>query len=447
MAIAVIPAPIRNTPTPIAATPIPNITIAADKRNKVGTSGFNNNPATPITVKAPANTINDFAMDSQDMSPKLFRTGARAANAIVAMSKAAEPLTDPFINARPAARINRDPPSAASPLAIPSHDIPLIFIRASVNITIAVETAMRPTPILIIFFGINFIAIVTAANAPANPNRPLAIADQDSLDMSLTEEVSIFMATATAIMPMPTDIIFFEFLVSIVKAANSPNSIPTAERPFIIFSMLIEAKSLHDDAKILIALATKTIPRADDLALPANFIKYMKPATSANNTPTPINPFASSSQLSLAKSSHTDAKILIAAANMTILVAPLNAFLPPNSRSLMAPTNVPVNTTIPTKPLKRLSESIEATTFKAEANIKTATATPFIMPITDMVPLSFRESNFPNIATDATRSANNTVMAFNESDNFSLSIREITNIEAANIAIALAILRRAPALS
>ena len=68
----------------------------------------------------------------------------------------------------------------------------------------------------------------------------------------------------------------------------------------------------------MIAAERITIPVAVVMDLPLNFAVLRNRETSASNTPTPTRPFASWFQSNLASCSQTEARILIAAAKITI---------------------------------------------------------------------------------------------------------------------------------
>ena len=174
-AIADSPAPAARRPAPIAAVPTPISANAPASARIVGTRGVSTRPATPITVNAPAIVTSPLAMLSQLIEPRASSTGVRIASAPAATSMAAEPGKVPFITFRPMASSARAPPIVTSPFAISSQVIPPIFPRAFATISSAAPTAIRPTPTLIVFFGITFIAIATSANAPPIATSPLAI--------------------------------------------------------------------------------------------------------------------------------------------------------------------------------------------------------------------------------------------------------------------------------
>ena len=317
------PAPASAKPAPIPRTDTPINANAPLRPRIVGTRGVSTRPATPITVNAPANATRPLAIASQLIAPRILSTGVSTSNADAATSIAAEPARVPVIALRPIARIAIAPPRVTRPLAISSQVIPLILLRASAIITSAPATAIRPVPIPIMFLGMKLTATVTAVRAPAIATSPFAISSQDSEEKSCTAEANIFIKAAIAINAMPVDITCLAFPVRLVKSVISASNAPTATSPLAISPHFMPPKSSQAEARTFIAAANITIPVAVVIDFPLNFAVFINRETSASRTPTPTSPLASSSQLSAARSSHTDANTLIAAANITICVAPL----------------------------------------------------------------------------------------------------------------------------
>ena len=127
-------------------------------------------------------------------------------------------------------------------------------------------------------------------------------------------------------------------------------------------------------------------------------------------------------------------------------MAPLIIIGPLELITFAAPTIIAVRPNTPTKPVVISSKLRLPIFFKADARIRTAVDTaniavqvfntPIISPLTR-----------PNKAIVTIKSANKTVIAPNAPASLSLSIKDITNIAAANIPIAVAILISASAFN
>ena len=86
------------------------------------------------------------------------------------------------------------------------------------------------------------------------------------------------------------------------------------------------------------------------ITFPLNLEVFKNASTPASKTPTPTRPFESPSQLNSDRSSHAEARILIAAANITRPAAPeiiLPLFL---DSKLTDTTNSAINPPIPVRP-------------------------------------------------------------------------------------------------
>ncbi len=178
------PAPARARPAPIPRTDTPIRANAPLKPRIVGTRGVSTRPATPMTVKAPARATRPLAIASQLIAPRILSTGVKTSKAEAATSIAAEPARVPVIAFKATARIVIAPPRVTRPLAISSHDILPVLLRAFAMITRAADTAIRPAPIPTMFLGIKFTATVTAARAPAIATNPFAISSHDIVEKS-----------------------------------------------------------------------------------------------------------------------------------------------------------------------------------------------------------------------------------------------------------------------
>ena len=113
---------------------------------------------------------------------------------------------------------------------------------------------------------------------------------------------------------------------------------------------------------------------------------------------------------------------------------------------LAAVTSIPTNPATPTRPFIIPSQSIPDNFFIDVARIRTAVDIPIIITIELVVPFNSIPSLL-NTPIAAINSTNKTVMAPNALPKSSALIVEITNIDATNMPIAVAILRSVPALS
>ena len=312
------PAPARASPAPIPTTATPISASEPLKARMEGTNGANTAPATPRIANAPARVTRPFTMELQLMAPRIDSTGVSTKRALAATRSAAEPARVPVMAFRPIARMAIAPPRVIRPLAISSQDIEPIWLRALASISKAAETAIRPVPMPIMFFGMKLTAIVTAAKAPAIATRPLAISSHCIPEKSFTADANIFMAAPIAMSATPVEITCLALPVSLVKAVTSARSTAIDASPLPMSSHFISPKSLQAEANTLIAAERITIPVAVVMDLPLNFAVLRNRETSASNTPTPTRPFTSWFQSNLASCSQTEARILIAAAKITI---------------------------------------------------------------------------------------------------------------------------------
>ena len=440
------PAPTARTPTPIARTPTPNKLKAPANPKMAGTRGVRTAPATPITVNAPAIVTSPLAIDTQLIAPRTLRIGVRIASAVAATTIAAEPDKVPFITFRPIANSVKAPPITVKPLPICSHEKFPSLLITSVMISRAAATTTSPVPIPTIFLGISFVATATSKSAPPIALKPFPICSQFIAPKSATAEANIFIAAPIAANATPVETTCFAFPVRLVNIVISVSNTPTLARPFPISVHDIAPKSLHADANIFMDAARITIPVAVVIAFPLNFAILRNTATSASNTPTPVNPLPSSDQFKLDRSLQTDAKILIAAENITRLVAPLTNCPLPLDIIFAEATTIADKPAIPTSPLAIPSQSRSEIFFIAPARIATAAAIA-IMAVQAFVTFPVEPLILLKIAIEPSKLANKTVIAPSEADSFLLSIKEIATIAAAKIAIAEAILRRVPAFN
>ena len=443
-AIADKPVPAAKSPAPSPKTATPIRAIAPLKPRIVGTNGVRTAPATPITVKAPARDTRPLTIAVQLIAPRMLRTGVRMANADAATNIAADPDKVPVIALKPTAIIPREPPRATSPFAISFHSIPPIFSRAEAIIRRAVETAIRPVPIAIIFLGMKLTAIVTVAKAPAIPTRPTASSLQFIAEKSFTAAARIFIAAPMPIKAALVAITCCAFPVRRVNATISARTIPIEVSPRPISPQFICAKSSQADARILIASDNITIPVAVVTDWPLNFAVFINNDTSASSTPTPTSPLASPSQSSADKSSHAEARTLIAAANITIWDAPFIIVGPPLPSDFAATIIVAVKPATPVSPVASCLASKSPSFFKALARINTEVEIANIAVVLLITPLAC-PLILLNTAIEAIKSANRTVMAPRAALNFALSIRESATNDATRIAMADAIFSKVPA--
>ena len=438
------PAPARANPAPIPRTDTPIRAKAPLNPKRVGTRGVRTNPATPITVNAPAKATRPLTMAPQLIAPKILSTGVITNNAEAATNMAAEPARVPVIAFKPTARIVIEPPRVIRPLAIASQLIPPILSMAFAIITRAVDIAISPVPIPIIFLGMKLTAIVTAVKEPAKAISPFAISPQDIVEKSLIDEANIFIAEPIAIKAIPVEITCLALPVRFVKSVISVSKAPIDKRPFPISPHFILPKSSQAEANTLIAAANITIPVAVITDFPLNLAVFMNSETSANKTPTPVKPLASCSQLNFARSLHTEANTLIAAANITICAAPLMIVFPPLPITLAAATITVVNPAIPITPVAICFGFKSPIFLRALARSNTAVEIPIIAVTLLTTPVAC-PLILLKTAIDAIKSANKTVMAPRAAANLLLSISDRVTREAVRIAIADAIFNNVPA--
>ena len=384
---AVMPAEMARIPAPASAQPTPNKATAADSFNMVPTSGFRSSAESPITVNAPASVSRAVPTCPACIFPSALSSGTRSASAPAAISREAEPAAVRFIILRAAANISREPPTATRPFATPSQLIPLIFISESASIATAAPTITNPVPIPIRFFGMSRTAIVTAASAPAMPDKPFARPSQLSFERSVQTEANILSAPPIAASAMPVDITCLAFPVRFTNSVISARSPAIPASPFPSSPQLSLVRSAQTEAIILSAAASTTTPAEVRNALLPNFAVFRKISSSASSTAIPASPLASSSQPSLARSAHTEAMIFSAAARITSPAAPLTALPFIVERPFAANISSVMSTATPESPLAIPFQSSDARFFIAADNISTAVAIPFITMTAFAVPL------------------------------------------------------------
>ena len=114
-----------ENPTAMVVNPIPMPTVAAaNKANapanprRVGTRGFNINPAAPNTANVDPSVINDCTMAFASMFPSDSSTGTKIRSAATATKSAEAPFLDPFIAFSPIENSSNDVPMTVRPFPI-----------------------------------------------------------------------------------------------------------------------------------------------------------------------------------------------------------------------------------------------------------------------------------------------------------------------------------------
>jgi len=295
-----------------------------------------------------------------------------------------------------------------------------------------------PAPIPIRFFGMRRTAIVTAASAPAMPDKPFASPSQLSFARSVQTEANILSAPPIAASAMPVDITCLAFPVRFTNSVISARSPAIPASPF--------ARSAQTEAIILSAAASTTIPAEVLKALLPNFAVLRKISSSASSTAIPASPLASSSQLSLARPAHTEAMILSAAARITSPAAPFTARPFIVESPFAANISSVISTATPVSPFAMPFQSSEARFFIAADNISTATAIPFMTATAFTVPaiLTFI---LLNAASDPISSTNSTLSPASADVSRSGSMLASSSSDTERIPTACAIFIRVPALS
>ena len=223
---AVIPAPAAKHPTPIKVIAAPNI-------KRVGASGVSNKPATPITVKAPANIINPAAICPQLILPNATNTGANILRAPATINKAAAPASVPVITVIAAANITNEPAKVTRLFAIPSQDISPIILRAAAKPIRATLITVKPTLIIGKLLGIMFTAPAIINKAPAIVNKPFPISVQDKFPNFSTATANTFIAAPIINIPVAVEIIPLGLPISLVNITISDNITAIEPNPLI----------------------------------------------------------------------------------------------------------------------------------------------------------------------------------------------------------------------
>ena len=440
------PVPAAISPAPIAKTDTPTKVKAPANPIIVGRRGLRIAPATPRIVNAPAKTIRLLANDFQDFLERVAKTGTNKFKAETATSNEADPDNVPFIKFKAIDSSAKAPPKTVKPFPIDSHCIEPKLDKASAKTFKAAPTTRSPVPINISPLGIRFTEAATSAKAPPIAVSPLPMDSQFIEPKSDTAEANIFIEIPISTNAEPVDITCLAFPVRFVNTAISANNAPILPRPFSICFTLNCPKSLQEDANTFIAAANITMPVAVVVVFKLNFAKFKKAAISAINTPTAINPLAICFQLSSDKSLHTDANILIAAANITSPVAPLMIFFFCVDITFANIVTVAVKPVIPISPLAIPFQSSSARFFKDPASIFMDIDIAII--IVEVLNTLFGELLIlPKMAIAPIKFTKSIVMPPIDADNLSLSINDKATIDADNMPIAIAILIRVPAFN
>ncbi len=431
-------------PAPTSAQLTPKSDIAPERAMIVPITGFMSFAAIEIVTSVAASAAIDVTISFTDIPPRIFSTGTSIEiPADTAIRDTAAPPV-PFIARSPIARMPNEPPITVILRAISGHDIELLLINAFVSAFTAAETIKIPAPITIMFFGIILVVAATEISAHAIPAKPFPSCSQPSPPRSVTEDANIFIAAPIAISATPVDIKCFALPVSFVKAEISSKSAPIEARPFAISFHDILPKSQQADARIFIAAPSTTIPIETESIFTLNFAVLRKISTSASRTPIPARPFASSSQLSAAKSTQADDNTLIAAENITMLTAPFIAFPLTLDSKAAAPAITPASAPTPTIPFAISSQLSEDIFFIAPASIDTENARAISIVAVLDTPRNFRLI-LPNTASAVITSASKTVTAARLPESLSSSIAESAIKDTVSIATAAAIFSNVPA--
>ena len=276
---AVSPTANNKTPAPIAATPTPNKAIATDNFNIVPVNGFSTRPASPITTNAPANASNALPISPRSIEPNPINTGVNTAKAAETISKAAAPNIAFFIAVIATAIISNDPASATNPLAISSHDIEDIILRAPPKITRPVAiTGIAKAPGIAFF--ISFIAMAITVSDPARTTKLLATSSHDIVAIILRAPDRTTIAKAIVIIPAALFPIFLGSKWTAATRAPKPTTIAT--NPL--------ANSSHDMLLIIfIAIANTNSAEDNFLIALADFVTFFsgRSLTAATRAPKP----------------------------------------------------------------------------------------------------------------------------------------------------------------
>ena len=380
-AIVVIPTDNASKPTPMAPKPSPMYNITFPNSFKVSILGSKAYTATPNITNTPAMKSRAFPISDKAIPPNFFNTIANANNAGASSNNDFAPSLESSNFLRETTNINIDPAKANKPLASCSQDNLLIDLTAAPIIINAAPIPIKDAVFPLISSGMNFKVNTIKANDPANTVIPLAISSQDNLAICL------------------------------IAIANRFNAIPNAIRVAPILG--ISFFSLSNNRVTII--------------------------TSANITVRPSNPFANSSQVNFANCLTDWTRTNIATENtikpLAVLFNCSDIFSPPNS--LETRTSIVDSAPIPITPFATPSQSRPANVFIANESIRIDVEKAInIVTIFGILVLPMDRLRIIIVLDNST---NNIDSAIIESSNFSPSINDKTNNDAAKIAIAEAI--------
>ena len=289
------------TPAPKANTAVPIIVNAKARPNITPITPCNAKAATPITVNAPAKAVNPMANCLTLNMANSFNAGVKALIATdnissdVAAVRVDPPLDNIF---RGMVRDKSAPAKPPIPRPSSSQEYPEKFFTTVATIFKAAPTMVSPTPIEIMFLGINTMETLSDNRAPANPAKPLPSSSQEYPANSNTTPDIIFNAAPTAINPTPTEVMFLVDPVNLTNKVSMVIRAPTPDNPLTMPSQSIRESSSTTPANIFIvvakAISSNAFPKAF-FVFTADIIA-IETVSSSITAPTPTNPLAKESQ-------------------------------------------------------------------------------------------------------------------------------------------------------
>ena len=293
----------------------------------------------------------------------------------------------------------------------------------------------------------NCSATVMIVKAPPIVMRPLAISPQVICPMFSIAFANINIAAPSIVNPTAVDMNLVASPVIFINIPSSANTTPTPINPCIIVPVSNSPNFLTADDNITSAVAKAIIPSPFNSPIPSRSVTFINRANSVNRTPTPIRPFVSVATSKPPSFLTEFARILIAVANSIKLPAPF-IILPSFGISLTANINSPINTPTLIKPLDIPLQSKSDNFFIAVDRIRTAVDINIIADDTFIILLKPEPAIiFSNIAIDANNSVNRTAIAVKDVATLSESIIDKTTTDAVNTPIAVAIFNRTSAFS
>ena len=162
----------------------------------------------------------------------------------------------------------------------------------------APATTTSAADVTIIFVGINCMAPATSRRATAMAANPRPSSSQDIPAKLPTALAMIFREAASISRPAPEDRPTLPSSANLESNPSAVSAAATPAKPRPSSSQLIPEKACTALAKILMAIARAINPRPVEIILALlDGIRRAASATSPRRTPTPVNPFSSSSQL------------------------------------------------------------------------------------------------------------------------------------------------------